>query len=231
MEKYTLKSGKYSGRTLEQVALTDFSELVRLRDYALMSEEFTERAHYISWALNHFEPVVKCRSCGGIPSTLDLKIKWEERDLPIKGTNFMIRKKIYEPNRMSPSFVYCGSSSPDCAQSYRDDSSDFRDLKFNTLLNLATRTPGTRKNPAGNRIYPLWLEEELRNVLLVCAGFREDMNKTRKITKKAARDFIDNLKLTIPYFSPLEQSYQEQEEINKKEEPLKKVIPVQMTLF
>ena len=40
---------------------------------------------------------------------------------------------------------------------------------------------------------------EAQNVVIVCAGFKENMSKTRRITKKSAREFIDNLELVKPY--------------------------------
>ena len=170
---YIFKSGNYEGKSIEQVALTDYAHLERIMYYKKrMRDLLSEDIRHVSYNLNNFIPVVKCneKECDKTSEYLTIYLHKDWVDIKIDG----MPKKVYKPTgiSVSPNYSWCNSHKTRAeylkAKPYQ--------IKFEILAEF----------PA----HPKWVRETIEDVLLQCAGFNG-----HKKTKKNCEDFINSLKL------------------------------------
>ena len=172
---YKFKSGKYQGKTIEEVALIDYCHLNKMLENSKRKNQndfITKNIEDIINRLNNFVPAVTCRypDCKNIADYLTIAIT--EGTIPRGDFN---RYGVTDSS-ISKDYVWCEKHKD--IHTGHEKAAPY-EIKFDTLLELKTK-------------YPIWQEwvngiKKIQKVILECAGF-----KGNKTAEKCS-NFIYNL--------------------------------------
>jgi hypothetical protein len=167
MVSYSFHGGKYAGKTLEEVALKDYSYLVYAKKTLTTAYEgFKKRIDEIIQILNNFNSVEKCEKCKETAKNISTAYSYAYTygNCTIDPSSYSIKS----------SHFYCDKK--ECLDSINTSSGvKIVPIKFDSILEYDCS--------------PKYLRREMQKLLLKAAGWQEK----RKITKKSAREFIDKL--------------------------------------
>ena len=166
-EPMIFRFGKYNGKGIEQVAMTDYQYydwLKRLYNSGEMkvdlSVNFLDRLKEIGYKLDHFKPVVKCQTCKETAAYLSI-VKHELDGNFVTGDYFYCKKRECWPHKDSNVSYY-----------------NLLPLKYSSIVNFKW----SKESPKS-------FIKQLHGALARTTGWPNG----QKFTEKACREFIAGL--------------------------------------
>jgi len=170
---HVFKSGDYEGKSIAQVALTDYSGLKGLQSFLKDKNPFLfSSIEEVVRKLNNFIPQVNCRYHAGCDKTAEfLSIALTYGDIP-RGD---FSRHGVTGISVGTEYAGCNNHIDDITSGYHKAGS--YPIKFDSLLSIPD--------------WPRWVRKDVSKVLLECAGF-----KGRKDYDNCER-FLSNLEQRV----------------------------------